>query len=153
MSLRIKLIVIASTIVRRSRILLLHGGGYKNIDKSVIIERGVILDKINPAGIFIGSNTLVGSGTTILSHEHVYRQKNGSCFVTDTTIGKKCFIGVKSIICPGVKIGDECIIGAGSVVTKDIPSNSMAAGVPARIIKTGIKMNDKAVAFEIIKDS
>lgn len=153
MSVRIRLIEIASALVRRSRIIILRRlRGYKNIDKSVIIESEVTLDRINPSGIYIDSNTLVGSGTTILSHEHVYRQKNGSCYMADTRIGKNCFIGVKSIICPGVEIGDECIIGAGSVVTKSVPSHSLAAGVPARIIKTGIKMNEKAVAYEIVKD-
>ena len=64
--------------------------------------------------------------------------------MTDTFIGNNCFIGVRSLICPGVKIGDECVIGAGSVVTKDIPSNSMAVGVPAKVIRTGIKMNEHA---------
>jgi len=46
------------------------------------------------------------------------------------------FIGISCIILPGVTIGNNCIIGAGSVVTKDIPDNSVAAGVPARIIKS-----------------
>ena len=65
--------------------------------------------------------------------------------MSDTKIGRNCFIGVRSLILPGVTIGDECCIGAGSVVTKDIPSNSVAVGCPARVVKTGIKMNDHAV--------
>jgi len=45
-------------------------------------------------------------------------------------------IGIGAIIMPGVTIGEGAIIGAGSVVTKDIPPHSVAAGVPARVLKT-----------------
>ena len=51
------------------------------------------------------------------------------------TIGSDVWIGGGSIICPGIKIGDNVVIGAGSVVTKDIPSNCVAAGNPAKKIK------------------
>lgn len=51
-------------------------------------------------------------------------------------VGSNVFIGYETIIMPGVKIGDNVVIGARSVVTKDIPSNVVAAGVPAKIIKT-----------------
>lgn len=51
-------------------------------------------------------------------------------------LGDNVYIGVRTIILPGVSIGDNCIIGAGSVVTKDIPSNSVAVGSPARVVKT-----------------
>ena len=51
-------------------------------------------------------------------------------------IGDNCFIGIKTIILPGVEIGENCIIGAGSVVTKSIPANSIACGVPARVISS-----------------
>ncbi len=52
------------------------------------------------------------------------------------TIGSFCQLGSGSIILPDVKIGDHVIIGAGAVVTKDIPDHCVAAGVPAKIIKT-----------------
>ena len=51
-------------------------------------------------------------------------------------IGDNVYIGIRSIILPGITIGNNVIIGAGSVVTKNIPDNSVAAGVPAKIIKT-----------------
>ena len=53
-------------------------------------------------------------------------------------IGKRCWIGVNSIILPGVTIGDNVIIGAGSVVTSDIPSNMIAVGSPARVIRKNL---------------
>jgi acetyltransferase-like isoleucine patch superfamily enzyme len=46
---------------------------------------------------------------------------------------------------PGVRIGDEVVVGASTVVTKDIPSNCVVVGNPGRIVKTNIRMNDKAV--------
>ena len=50
-------------------------------------------------------------------------------------IGNSVWIGGGAIICPGVTIGDRCVIGAGSVVTKDIPDDSVAVGNPARLIR------------------
>jgi len=51
-------------------------------------------------------------------------------------IGNDVYIGMRTIILPGVTIGNRCIIGAGSVVTRSIPDNTVAAGVPARVIKS-----------------
>ena len=50
-------------------------------------------------------------------------------------IGKDCWIGANVCILDGVKIGDKCIVAAGAVVNKDVPSNSIVGGVPAKIIK------------------
>ena len=51
-------------------------------------------------------------------------------------VGNNVHIGVDVIVMPGVKIGDNVVIGAGALVTKDIPSNSVAVGVPAKVIKS-----------------
>lgn len=123
---------------------LLHMQGYKNIDKNTIIESGIKLDKLNRKGIHIASGCLIASGTTILAHEHIFVKPDGRYYFKDTYIGNNCFVGVNSLICPGVHIGDECVIGGGSIVTKDVPDNCMAVGVPARVIKTGIRMNNQA---------
>jgi galactoside O-acetyltransferase len=52
------------------------------------------------------------------------------------TVGKNCFIGCRSVILPGVTIGDNVIIGAGSIVNTDVPSNTVAAGSPCKVICT-----------------
>ena len=51
-------------------------------------------------------------------------------------IGNNVHIGTNAIIMPGVRIGNNCIIGCGAIVTKDVPDNSVAAGIPARVIET-----------------
>ena len=132
-----------ATIFRKFRVFKLRLKGY-NIPYSTIIEGSVLLDKLYPNGIHIGENTLVASFVTILSHDHCKRVGNNQPFLVDTFIGKNCFIAVGAIILPGVKIGDEVIVGAGAVVTKDVPSNCVVAGNPAKIIRENIKMNDFA---------
>ena len=57
------------------------------------------------------------------------------CYAKPVTIGHDCWFGANVVVCPGVTIGENCVIGAGSVVTRDIPANSFAAGVPARVIR------------------
>jgi acetyltransferase-like isoleucine patch superfamily enzyme len=116
--------------------------GY-NVHSTVIFERHLHLDRLYPQGIHIDANCLIASGTTILSHDHCKRVNNQP-LLFDTYIGKNCFIAVNSTILPGITIGDEVIVGAGSVVTKDVLSNVIVAGNPAKIIRENIKMNNKA---------
>lgn len=111
-----------------------------DIGDNVRISWKAHLDKsINPKGIHIGDGTDILNGAMILSHDACRRLK------VDTYIGKDCIIGVRSIILPGVKIGDSCVIGGGSVLTKSIPSNSMVAGNPAKVIKTGVVIKQKKI--------
>ena len=51
-------------------------------------------------------------------------------------IGRDVWIGANAVILPGITIGDGAVIAAGAVVTKDVPENTVAGGVPARVIKT-----------------
>lgn len=90
------------------------------------------LDRTNPRGVHVGRDTYIAFGVVVLAHD-MSRQ-----FHTDTFIGERCFIGGHAIIMPGVRIGDECVIGAGSVVTQNIPSHSIAAGNPAKILRSNI---------------
>ena len=147
-SIRIHILEIVGPLLQRARQVRLSILGHANISKLATIERGVRLDRVYPQHIYIGDYTLVASNVTILCHEHVYRD---NCdrrlpLLKEVHIGKRCFIGVSAIILPGVTIGDECIIGAGSIVSKDIPPNSLAVGVPARVIKSNLRLDDKAIS-------
>lgn len=105
-----------------------------NIGEGTRISWRAKLDRsINPKGISIGSYCAITRDVMILSHDSCRKIK------LYTKIGNCCFIGVRSIVLPGVTIGNEVIIGAGSVVTKDIPSNCIVAGNPAKIIRENIK--------------
>ena len=116
--------------------------GY-DVHPSVIFERKLHLDRLYPQGIHIKENCLIASGVTILSHDHCKRVNNQP-YLAETTIGRNCFIAVGAIILPGITIGDEVIVGAGSVVSKNVPSNVIVAGNPAKIIRDQIKMNERA---------
>jgi acetyltransferase-like isoleucine patch superfamily enzyme len=141
--LKFSILLFIASLLRRYRSFYIKLKGY-NVAYSTIIERRVLLDKLYPKGIHIGANTLIASGVVILSHDHCKRVRNNQPYLIDTYIGKNCFIAVNAIILPGVKIGDEVIVGAGAVVTKNVPSNCVVAGNPAKIIRTGIRMNDFA---------
>jgi len=104
-----------------------------DIADSARMSMSAYLDRTNPCGIHIGEESFIARGALILSHDFV-RGKHA-----DTYIGKRCFIGVNAIVMPGVVIGDEVVVGAGAVVTKSVPANSIVAGNPARIIKSGVR--------------
>lgn len=108
-----------------------------DIGRNVKISRNAILDRSrNPKGLHIGDNSMVTGYVTIMAHDHCRN------IMTDTYLGKNCFVGGSAFIMPGVRIGDHVVIGSCSVVTKDIPSHCMAVGNPAKIIRTGIVVSD-----------
>lgn len=92
--------------------------------------------------VTIGDNTIIGSGCLIMdSDSHILSyddrvSKTGTVGCAPVHIGPKVFIGARCIICKGVTIGEGAVVGSGSVVTKDIPSYMIAAGNPAKVIKS-----------------
>ena len=96
-----------------------------------------------PYLISIGDNTTVSFDVAFVNHDGATRvirnlpgKNKETVIYRPIVIGENCFIGCRSTILPGVTIGDNTIIGAGSVVNKDIPSNSVAVGVPCKVICT-----------------
>lgn len=93
-----------------------------------------------PFLITIGSNVYITAGCKFITHDGatlIFRNEHPTLDITaPITIGDDVYIGLQSIILPGVNIGSRVVIGAGSIVTKDIPDNSVACGVPARRIKS-----------------
>ena len=150
-SIRIILLENLSPIRQYLRYLNLKISGYSNISVKAIIESNVLLDKVYPAGITIKDFTLVAANVTILCHEHIFREEHdrSMSLMKPVVIGERCFIGVGAMILPGVTIGDDCVVGAAAVVHKDVPAGSICAGNPARIIRSGIKMNDRAMLVEV----
>lgn len=91
-------------------------------------------DRTYPRGVHVGEESYLAFDSVVLCHDTTRR------IWVDTRIGKRCFIGARSLIMPGVNIGDESIVAACSVVTKDVPPRSIVAGNPAQIIKSDIKV-------------
>lgn len=96
-----------------------------------------------PYLVDIGDNVRIARGVKITTHDGgvwVLRRKYPELADMDrfgrVKIGDNCHIGMNSLIMPGVTIGKNCIIGAGAIVTHDIPDDSVAVGVPARVIET-----------------
>lgn len=116
-----------------------RGGATIGNNVTVYSAKNTTIDETSLQHIFIGDNTQITAGVIILAHDYSYsvlgniygelpRQQK------DTIIGKNVFIGMNSIILMGSNIGDNVIIGAGSVVSGHIPSNTVCAGNPAKII-------------------
>lgn len=95
----------------------------------------VVLDV---APVTIGSRVMFAPNVQIYTATHPINhaeRSSGVEYAKPITIGDDVWIGGSAVICPGVSIGDRSIIGAGSVVTKDIPSDVIAAGNPCRVIR------------------
>ncbi len=91
--------------------------------------------------IRIGKHTLIGPHCQFYTPQHPMdyverREEKETAY--PITIGEDCWLGGNVVVCPGVTIGNRCIIAAGSVVTKDIPDDSLAAGIPA-VVKRSLK--------------
>lgn len=96
----------------------------------------IILDG---APVDIGHNVLLGPRVSIYTSNHAFDPQEriaGGCFAKPVKIGDNVWIGGGVHITPGVTIGEGSIIGAGSVVTRDIPPQVIAAGVPCRVIRS-----------------
>lgn len=126
-----------------------------NIEKKAHFTPGLSIGDNSGVGIMcevnglvtIGKNVMMGPEVVIYSQSHKYDRtdipmcEQGFDEPKEVVIGDDVWIGRRAIIMPGVHIGDGCIIGAGAVVTKDIPSYSVAAGVPARVVKQRLKID------------
>lgn len=87
-------------------------------------------------GIHLGSNVEIAPGCRLISSNHDLEDFSKSMPSTGPIeIGDNVWIGANCVVLPGVKIGTNVVIGAGSIVTKDIPDNSIAVGNPCKVIK------------------
>jgi len=121
--------------VRESSYIDAYGGSIQIDDYSAIGHRCIIGGH---GGLSIGKYTLIGGLTYIIPSNHVFSNTQFPYALQGekrrgVKIGSNVWIGAGCIILDGVTIGDNCVIGAGSVVSKSIPANSLAFGVPAAV--------------------
>lgn len=109
---------------------------------NIVLGKNVFINSncyfMDGAKITVGDNVFIGPscGFYTANHPLDYQTRNqGVEQALPILIGNNVWLGGNVIVLPGVKIGDGCIIGAGSVVTKDIEANSVATGVPCKVIK------------------
>ena len=117
------------------------------------------------AEVTIGDNCNFGPGVTIVTpiHPMVAEERNAMldkdgnvkryCYAKPVHVGNNCWFGANVVVCPGVTIGDDCVIGAGSVVTRDIPPRSFAAGNPCRVIREITEKDSMIYKPEILADN
>ena len=139
-----------------------HYGTHTKIGSHVFINFNLTVQ--DDAPVEIGDHCDFGPGVCIVTPVHpmraserlAMRDENGVekrfCYARPVKIGNNCWLGANVTVCPGVTIGDNCVIGAGSVVTRDIPANSFAAGVPCRVIREIGEADSMARKPEILGD-
>lgn len=107
---------------------------------NIRLGKGIFINKscmfVDLGGIELEDNVLIGPDVKILSVNHPLDSKNRrGVILKSVKIKRNAWLGAGVTVCPGVTIGENSVIGAGSVVTKDVPSNTVYAGVPAKFIK------------------
>ena len=90
--------------------------------------------------VSIGNHVNLAQGITVTALNHNFKDPDKrideqGVSTNPVTIGNDIWIGANAVILPGVTIGDHSVVAAGAVVTKDVPSHSLVAGVPAKVIK------------------
>ena len=112
------------------------GGRFVSFGKNVYANFGLTL--VDDTYIRVGDNCMFGPNVVIATAGHPILpalREQGLQYNAPVRIGKNCWLGAGALVMPGVTIGDNSVIGAGSVVTRDIPSNVVAAGNPCRVLR------------------
>ncbi|MDG3581295.1 acyltransferase [Galbibacter pacificus] len=107
-------------------------GDQVSINRNCVIHAG--------GGIVIGDNTLIGPNVIIYSQNHRYKNsselvRNQGYDLKKVVIGSNVWVSASVIILPGIEIGNNVVIGAGTIVTKNVPDDTIAIGSPLRIIQ------------------
>lgn len=112
------------------------GGHHLHLGSNVYINFNLTL--VDDGHIFLSDNVMLGPNVTIATANHPIDpelRSMGLQYNKDVYIGENAWIGANVVIVPGIRIGKNAVIGAGSVVTKDIPDNTLAVGNPCRVLR------------------
>ncbi len=123
-----------------SRGVVLHPyGGAIRLGQNVFLGPHVVI--YGHGGVEVGDDTLVSMHCRILSSEHAVPPpgtpiRSQPDIRKPTKVGRDVWLGAGVTVLGGVTIGDGCVVGAGAVVADDLPPNSLAVGVPARVVRS-----------------
>jgi len=107
------------------------------IGKNVFFNSGCTIQ--DHGGVTIGDSTLIGHNVVLATLNHnMNPEHRGDIIAAPIKIGRNVWIGSNATVLSGVTIGDGAVIAAGAVVTKNVPENTVVAGVPAKIVKSVI---------------
>lgn len=124
------------------------GGHHVHFGKGVYANFNLTL--VDDSHIYVGDYTMFGPNVTVATAGHPILPElriQGYQYNASVRIGKNCWIGAGVVIVPGVTIGDNVVIGAGSIVTKDIPNNTVAVGNPCKVLRA-VNEHDKEYYFK-----
>lgn len=143
---------LGQTALRRlcGKMMLTYCGKKVNIEHKALFSYKVSLGDYSGIGVnakiygtcTIGNHVMMGEDCTVITRNHKFNRtdipmmEQGFEPERPVKIGNDVWIGDRVMIMPGVQIGDGCVIGAGAVVTHDIPPYCIAAGVPAKVIRS-----------------
>lgn len=114
---------------------------YTDCGRNITVGNNVFINSgchfQDQGGIRIGDGSQIGHKVTLATLNHgIAPEHRHTLYPAPIVIGRNVWIGAAATVVQGVTIGDNSIIGAGSVVTKEVPANTIVAGVPAKIIST-----------------
>ncbi|MFM0816926.1 sugar O-acetyltransferase [Streptococcus suis] len=109
-------------------------GRHIHFGKDIYINKDVFM--VDLGGIYIEDKVLIGPRAKLISVNHPLKAEDRHKLeLKSVRIQENAWIGADATILPGVTIGKNAVVAAGAIVTKDVPDNSLVAGVPAKIIK------------------
>lgn len=112
------------------------GGRHVHFGRNVYANFNLTL--VDDTHIYVGDNTMFGPSVVVATAGHPLLpelREQGYQYNAPVHIGRNCWIGAGAILLPGITVGDNAVIGAGSVVTKDVPANTLAVGNPCRALR------------------
>lgn len=123
-----------------------YGEGELEAKENSYIGDGSTIQLTEGTIVKIGKNTSISHNVRIYTSNRnpediIFNKQKVELKRGNVKIGDNCWIGANVFICQGIEIGNNCVIGANSVVSKNIPSNSIAAGAPIKILKSVNPLN------------
>ena len=114
---------------------------YTDFGKNITIGDNVFINAgckfQDQGGIVISDGALIGHNVVLATLNHdLAPEKRQQLHPSPIRIGRNVWIGANATVTPGVTIGDNAVVAAGAVVNRDVPPNTIAGGVPAKVIKT-----------------